>query len=253
NFDQKFSPINTFCAKLGKLAGRIKQPRYNDLPDCLPRVSSLDVPVEGRFFLMAVSDQTLLTGAQLDSLSINTIRTLAIDAVQQANSGHPGAPMALAPVAYSLWQHFLRYDPADPIWPNRDRFILSNGHASMLLYAMLYLTEVRGVNPEGESIGEYAVTLDDIKKFRQIDSKTPGHPEYRLTAGVETTTGPLGQGVGTSVGMAIAANWLAANFNRPGLEIFNYNVYAFCGDGDLMEGVGSEAASLAGHLKLPNL
>jgi transketolase len=202
---------------------------------------------------MAVSDQTLLTGKQLDSLSINTIRTLAIDAVQQANSGHPGAPMALAPVAYSLWQHFLRYDPADPIWPNRDRFILSNGHASMLLYAMLYLTEVRGVNPEGERLSEYAVTLDDIKKFRQIDSKTPGHPEYRWTAGVETTTGPLGQGVGNSVGMAIAANWLAARYNRPGFEVFNYNIYAFCGDGDLMEGVASEAASLAGHLKLPNL
>ena len=202
---------------------------------------------------MVASEQTLLTSKQLDTLSINTIRTLAIDAVQKANSGHPGAPMGLAPVAYCLWQQFLRIDPANPTWPNRDRFVLSNGHASMLLYAMLYLCEVRGVNPEYESTGEFAVTLDDIKKFRQIDSRTPGHPEYRLTAGVETTTGPLGQGIGNSVGMAIAAKWLAANFNRPGFEIFNYNVYAFCGDGDLMEGVGSEAASLAGHLKLPNL
>jgi transketolase len=201
---------------------------------------------------MAVSEQTL-TSKQLDTLSINTIRTLAIDAVQQANSGHPGAPMALAPVAYCLWQQFLRFDPADPVWPNRDRFVLSNGHASMLLYAMLYLTGVRGTNPEYEVTGDYAVTLDDIKRFRQIDSRTPGHPEYRHTAGVETTTGPLGQGVGNSVGMAIAANWLASHFNRPGFEIFNYNIYAFCGDGDMMEGVGSEAASLAGHLKLPNL
>jgi transketolase len=202
---------------------------------------------------MVASEQTLMTSKAVNTLSINTIRTLAIDAVQQANSGHPGAPMGLAPVAYCLWQQFLRFDPANPAWPNRDRFVLSNGHASMLLYAMLYLCEVRGVNPEYDSTGEFAVTLDDIKKFRQLDSKTPGHPEYRLTAGVETTTGPLGQGIGNSVGMAIAAKWLAANFNRPGFEIFNYNVYAFCGDGDLMEGVGSEAASLAGHLKLPNL
>jgi transketolase len=202
---------------------------------------------------MVASEQALLTSKQLDILSINTIRTLAIDAVQQANSGHPGAPMALAPVAYTLWQQFLRFDPANPTWPNRDRFVLSNGHASMLLYAMLYLSEVRGINPEYETTGEFAVTLDDIKRFRQIDSRTPGHPEYRMTAGVETTTGPLGQGIGNSVGMAIAGNWLAANFNRPGFEVFNYNVYAFCCDGDLMEGVGSEAASLAGHLKLPNL
>jgi len=202
---------------------------------------------------MVASEQTLLTSKQIDTLSINTIRTLAIDAVQKANSGHPGAPMGFAPVAYCLWQQFLRYDPANPTWPNRDRFVLSDGHASMLLYAMLYLSEVRGVNPEYETTGQFAVTLDDIKQFRQIDSKTPGHPEYRHTAGVETTTGPLGQGIGNTVGMAIAANWLAANFNRPGFEIFNYNVYAFCSDGDLMEGVGSEAASLAGHLKLPNL
>src|SRR5881394_3795521 len=153
---------------------------------------------------MAVSDQAVLTDKQLDTLSINTIRTLSIDAVQKAISGHPGAPMALAPVAYSLWQQFLRYDPEDPVWPNRDRFVLSNGHASMLLYAMLYLAEVRGINPEYERKAEFAVTLDDVKRFRQIDSNTPGHPEYRLTAGVETTTGPLGQGVGNSVGMAIA-------------------------------------------------
>jgi transketolase len=202
---------------------------------------------------MVATEQTLATGKQLDMLCINTIRTLAMDGVQQANSGHPGAPMALAPVTYSLWQQFLRYDPADPVWPNRDRFVLSNGHASMLLYAMLYLAQVRGVNPEYERLGEFAVTLDDIKKFRQLDSKTPGHPEYRWTAGVETTTGPLGQGVGNSVGMAIAGKWLAAHFNQPGFEIFDYNVYALCGDGDMMEGVASEAASLAGHLKLSNL
>jgi transketolase len=202
---------------------------------------------------MVTSEQTVLTSKQIDLLCINTIRTLAMDAVQQANSGHPGAPMGLAPAAYTLWQHFLRYDPQDPVWANRDRFVLSNGHASMLLYSMLYLAGVRGVNPEYEQQGEYAVTLDDIKRFRQIDSKTPGHPEYRLTPGVETTTGPLGQGVGNSVGMAIAGKWLAEYFNRPGFAIFNYNVYAFCGDGDMMEGVGSEAGSLAGHLKLPNL
>ena len=201
---------------------------------------------------MVTSEQTL-TSKQLETLCINTIRTLAMDAVQQANSGHPGAPMALAPVTYCLWQNFLRYDPADPVWPNRDRFVLSNGHASMLLYATLYLAGVRGINPEYERLGEYAITLDDIKKFRQIDSRTPGHPEYRIAAGIETTTGPLGQGIGNSVGMAIAANWLAAHYNRPGFEIFNYNIYAMCGDGDMMEGVGAEAASLAGHLKLPNL
>jgi transketolase len=202
---------------------------------------------------MVTSEQPVGTTAQLDLLCVNTIRTLAIDAVQAANSGHPGAPMALAPVAYALWQQFLRYDPEDPIWPNRDRFILSNGHASMLLYALLHLAGVRAVNPKYERLGEYAVTLEDIKKFRQIDSKTPGHPEYRLTSGVETTTGPLGQGVGNSVGMAIAGKWLAAQFNRPGFEMFDYNVYTMCSDGDLMEGLGSEAASLAGHLKLSNL
>ena len=184
---------------------------------------------------------------------INTIRTLAMDAVQAANSGHPGTPMALAPVVFCLWQQFLRFDPEDPIWPNRDRFVLSNGHASMLLYSMLHLTGVKAVNSQYERQGELAVGLDDIKHFRQLDSKSPGHPEYRLTSGVETTTGPLGQGVATSVGMAIAGRWQAAYFNRPGFELFDYNVYAICGDGDMMEGISGEAASLAGHLKLANL
>lgn len=201
---------------------------------------------------MVASEQTL-TNKQLDTLTINTIRTLAIDAVQKANSGHPGAPMGLAPVTYCLWQQFLRFDPKDPQWPNRDRFVLSNGHASMLLYAMLYVSGVQGVNPDGQPTGKPAVSLDDIKNFRQIGSNTPGHPEYGLTTGVETTTGPLGQGVGNSVGMAIAGKWLAATYNRPGFALFDYNVYALCGDGDLMEGVGCEAASLAGHLKLSNL
>jgi transketolase len=188
-----------------------------------------------------------------DQVCINTIRTLAIDAVQQANSGHPGAPMGLAPVVYSLWQRFLRYDPADPIWPNRDRFVLSAGHASMLLYATLHLAGVRSVNPKGEVSNDLAVSMEEIKRFRQIGSKTPGHPESHLTTGVETTTGPLGQGAGNSVGMAIAGKWLAENFNRPGFDIFDFNVYAILGDGDMMEGVACEAASLAGHLKLPNL
>ena len=201
---------------------------------------------------MAVSDQAVLTGKQLDTLSINTIRTLSIDAVQKANSGHPGAPMGLAPVVYCLWQQFLRYDPANPIWPNRDRFILSNGHASMLLYSMLYLSGVKAAS-EYEVFDQPAISLDDIKQFRQLGSRTPGHPEYRITPGAETTTGPLGQGIGNSVGMAIAGKWLEAHYNRPGFEIFGHNIYAMCGDGDMMEGVGSEAASLAGHLKLPNL
>ena len=176
-----------------------------------------------------------------------------MDAVQQAKSGHPGTPMAMAPVVYTLWQRFLRFDPDNPIWPNRDRFVLSIGHASMLLYSMLHLTGVKSVNPKYEVLGTPAVSLDDIRHFRQMDSKCPGHPEYRLTSGVETTTGPLGQGVATSVGMAIASRWMAAHFNRPGFEMFNYDVYALCGDGDMMEGVSSEAASLAGHLKLSNL
>ena len=202
---------------------------------------------------MAVSDQAVVTGKQLETLSINTIRTLSMDAVQKANSGHPGAPMALAPVAYVLWQEFMRFDPADPVWPNRDRFILSNGHASMLLYSMLYLSGVKSVDSEYKVLERPSITLDDIKSFRQLGSKTPGHPEYRLTSGIETTTGPLGQGVGSSVGMSIATNWLAARYNRPSFEMFNSNIYTFCSDGDLMEGVGSEAASLAGHLRLPNL
>ena len=202
---------------------------------------------------MVASEQVLATGQQLDTLSINTIRTLAIDAVQQANSGHPGAPMGLAPVTYCLWQQFLRYDPADPTWPNRDRFVLSNGHASMLLYAMLHLAEVRQVDDQGHVTNALAVPMEEIKRFRQLGSRTPGHPESHITSGVETTTGPLGQGVGNSVGMAIAGKWLAANFNQPGFELFNFNVYAVCGDGDLMEGVGGEGASLAGHLGLSNL
>jgi transketolase len=202
---------------------------------------------------MAVSEQTLVTGKQLDTLSINTIRTLAIDAVQQANSGHPGAPMGLAAVGYTLWQDFLRYDPQAPLWPNRDRFVLSAGHASMLLYALLHLTGVRAANAKGEVLKEPTVSLDEIKRFRQLDSRTPGHPESHITTGVETTTGPLGQGAGNSVGMAIASRWLGEHFNRPGFDLFNFNVYAVCGDGDFMEGVASEAASLAGHLKLSNL
>ena len=191
--------------------------------------------------------------AGIDQLCVNTIRTLSMDAVQQANSGHPGTPMALAPVIYCLWQRFLRIDPTHPIWPNRDRFVLSAGHASMLLYSMLHLTGVRAVNPKYETLGALSVTLDDIKRFRQIDSKCPGHPEYRWTSGIETTTGPLGQGLATSVGMAIAERWLASYFNRPGFPLFDYDVYALCGDGCMMEGIGGEAASLAGHLKLDHL
>ena len=187
-------------------------------------------------------------GRSIDRLCIDTIRTLAMDAVQEAKSGHPGTPMGLAPVAYTLWQEALRYDPAHPLWPNRDRFVLSVGHASMLLYALLHLAGVRDEDGGGE-----AVTLDDIKGFRQLSSRTPGHPEYRLTSGVETTTGPLGQGVANSVGMAMAQRWLAERYNRPGFELFDYRVWALCGDGDMMEGVSSEAASLAGHLRLSNL
>jgi len=188
-----------------------------------------------------------------DLLAINTIRTLAMDAVQKANSGHPGAPMAMAPVVYDLWQRHLRFDPNDPIWPNRDRFVLSAGHGSMLLYAMLHLAGVKAVNPKYETLGQLAVSLDDIKQFRQLDSKTPGHPEYRWTSGVETTTGPLGQGAANSVGMAIASKWMAAYFNRPDFPMFSFDAYALLGDGCMMEGVAHEAASLAGHLKLDNL
>ena len=184
----------------------------------------------------------------LDQRSIDTIRTLAMDAVQKANSGHPGTPMALAPVAYTLWQRFLRFDCSNPSWINRDRFVLSNGHASMLLYALLHLAQVNDARR-----GAPAVTLDDIKQFRQLGSRCPGHPEYQHTAGVEMTTGPLGQGCGASVGMAIARRWLAAHFNQPGASLFDYNIYVFCSDGDVMEGVASESASLAGHLRLANL
>jgi transketolase len=189
----------------------------------------------------------------IEQIAINTIRTLSADAVQKANSGHPGTPMALAPAAYYLWQNLLNYDPNNPIWPNRDRFVLSNGHASMLLYSLLHLSQVKAVTEKYEVLSQLAVPLDDIKRFRQLDSLCPGHPEYRWTSGVETTTGPLGQGVANSVGMAIASRWLGDFFNRPGFELFNYRVYAFCGDGCLMEGVSSEAASMAGHLQLSNL
>jgi transketolase len=189
----------------------------------------------------------------LEKLAVNTIRTLAMDAVQAANSGHPGTPMALAPVAYCLWQRYLRFDPEDPIWPDRDRFVLSNGHASMLLYALLFLTGVKAVNSKYERLGQLSVTLEDIKRFRQLDSKCPGHPEYRWTSGIETTTGPLGQGVANSVGMAMAGKWMATHFNRPGFPLFGYRVYAICGDGCMMEGISGEAASLAGHLNLSNL
>jgi transketolase len=190
---------------------------------------------------------------ELDQLAINTIRTLSIDAVQQAKSGHPGTPMALAPLVYTIWNRILRFDPKDPIWPNRDRFVLSNGHASMLLWSVLYLTGTRAVNADYERLGKPSVTLDDIRHFRQLGSKAPGHPEYHLVSGVEATTGPLGQGVAISVGMAIARKWLANRYNRPGFDIFDYDIYAVCGDGDLMEGVSSEAASLAGHLGLDDL
>jgi transketolase len=192
-------------------------------------------------------------GSPMDVLAVNTIRTLCMDAVQKANSGHPGTPMGMAPVAYTLWQRFLRFDPDDPIWPNRDRFVLSAGHASTLLYSLLHLTGVQAVDPAYEVLGEPSVKLEDLERFRQLDSKCPGHPEYRWTSGVETTTGPLGQGVATSVGMAIASQWMAAYFNRPGFEMFGFDVYALGGDGCMMEGVSGEAASLAGHLKLSNL
>ncbi len=194
-----------------------------------------------------------MTDADVDQLCINTIRTLSMDAVQQAKSGHPGTPMALAPLVYTIWNRVLRFDPQDPIWPNRDRFVLSNGHASMLLWSVLHLTRTQAVNAEYERLGHPSVTLDDIRRFRQLDSKAPGHPEYRWVSGVETTTGPLGQGVATSVGMAIAQKWLAARYNRPGFGIFDYKIYAVCGDGCMMEGIASEAASLAGHLGLDNL
>jgi transketolase len=194
-----------------------------------------------------------MTEARLDQLSINCIRTLSMDAVQKAKSGHPGTPMALAPLVYTLWNRVMHFDPQDPIWPNRDRFLLSNGHASMLLWSVLHLSGTRAVNTDYERLGQPAVTLDDIRHFRQLGSKAPGHPEYHLVSGVEATTGPLGQGVAMSVGLAIAEKWLAQRYNRPDFRIFDYNIYTVCGDGDMMEGVSSEAASLAGHLALDNL
>jgi transketolase len=194
-----------------------------------------------------------MTAAELDQLSVNTIRTLSIDAVERAKSGHPGTPMALAPLVYTIWNRVMRFDPEDPIWPNRDRFVLSNGHASMLLWSVLHLTGTRAVNADYERLGQPSVSLEDIRRFRQIGSKAPGHPEYHWVSGVETTTGPLGQGAATSVGMAIAQKWLADRYNRPGFAIFDYDIYVVCGDGCLMEGVTAEAASLAGHLGLDNL
>jgi transketolase len=194
-----------------------------------------------------------MTDDALDLLAINTIRTLSIDAVQQAQSGHPGTPMALAPLVYTLWNQVLNFDPEDPIWPGRDRFVLSNGHASMLQWSVLFLSGTKAVNADYELVGRPAVTLDDIRRFRQFGSRAPGHPEYHWVSGVETTTGPLGQGIATSVGMAIARKWLGSRYNQPGFDIFDYSVFAICGDGCLMEGIGSEAASLAGHLELADL
>jgi transketolase len=194
-----------------------------------------------------------LTTDDVDTLAINTIRALCMDAIQRADSGHPGTPMGVAPVAYTLWQRFLRFDPGDPIWPNRDRFVLSEGHASALLWSLLHLSGVRAVDPDYEILDRAAVTLDDLKTFRQLGSRCPGHPEYRWTSGVEATTGPLGQGVAASVGMAIAGRWLAERYNRDTMTLFDFDVYALAGDGCMMEGVSGEAASLAGHLRLANL
>jgi transketolase len=209
--------------------------------------------MRGAEAMCATTAKNILTSPDLDELCVNTIRTLSIDAVQAAKSGHPGTPMALAPLVYTIWNRVMNFDPSDPIWPNRDRFVLSNGHASMLLWSVLHLTQTKAVNAEYERLGQASVTLEDIRRFRQLDSKAPGHPEYHWVSGVETTSGPLGHGVATSVGMAIAQKWLAARYNRAGFEIFNYRVFAVCGDGCLMEGVASEAASLAAHLGLDNL
>jgi transketolase len=199
------------------------------------------------------ADMELRVSPSLAELTVDTIRTLALDAVEEAGSGHPGTPIAMAPVGYTLWSQFLRFDPEQPDWPNRDRFVLSAGHASLLLYSLLHLAGVREIDADGKSTSRPAVSLDDLRHFRQLDSKTPGHPEYRMTTGVEVTTGPLGQGCANAVGMAIAARWLAAHFNRDDATLFDHDVYVLCSDGDLMEGVASEAASLAGHLKLANL
>jgi transketolase len=216
----------------------------------LRKVASIEAQ---RMKTQNANEERRMNDEQAAQLSINTIRTLSIDAVQQAKSGHPGTPMALAPLVYTIWNRVMNFDPQDPIWPNRDRFVLSNGHASMLLWSILHLTQVQAVNAEYERLGQPSVTLDDIRRFRQLDSKAPGHPEYHWVSGVETTTGPLGQGVATSVGMALAQKWLANNYNRPGFDIFDYKIYTVCGDGCMMEGVGSEAASLAAHLGLDNL
>ena len=207
---------------------------------------------------MSATDQMAKEGAEpantnIDTLCIDTIRTLAMDAVQKANSGHPGTPMALAPVAYTIWQNVLRYDPADPTWPGRDRFVLSVGHASMLLYGLIHLAGVKRLDENAKPTNEPAISLDDIKQFRQLSSVTPGHPEYRFTSGVETTTGPLGQGLANAVGMAIAQRYLASRYNKPGFPLYDFRIYAVCGDGCMMEGVSNEAASVAGHLKLSNL
>jgi transketolase len=219
----------------------------------IPSRSQFQAPATHDLANSGASQKSQASAEAIDEQCVNTIRTLAMDAVQQANSGHPGTPMALAPVAYTLWQNCLRFNPDDPIWPNRDRFVLSNGHASMLLYALLHLCGVKAVNAKYERLDEPAVTLDEIKRFRQIGSKCPGHPEFHLTSGVETTTGPLGQGCGNSVGMALGGRWLAQHFNRPDHAMFDYDVYAICGDGDMMEGVSNEAASFAGHQMLGNL
>jgi transketolase len=227
--------------------------KYSQEARHLRRLAKVALIETQRLKTQNAREERLMSEEQATELSINTIRTLSIDAVQQAKSGHPGTPMALAPLVYTIWNRVMNFDPQDPIWPNRDRFVLSNGHASMLLWSILHLTQVQAVNAEYELLGHPSVTLDDIRRFRQLDSKAPGHPEYHWVSGVETTTGPLGQGVATSVGMAVAQKWLANRYNRPGFDIFDYRIYTLCGDGCMMEGVGSEAASLAAHLGLDNL
>src|SRR5215813_3478457 len=223
------------------LAGTSRNQQRNGLGDNGARLPMQEAKLKG------------LTSQELDQLAINTIRTLSIDAVQQAKSGHPGTPMALAPLVYVIWNEVMRFDPQDPIWPNRDRFVLSNGHASMLLWSVLYLTGTHAVNAQYERLGRPAVTLDDIRHFRQLGSKAPGHPEYHWVSGVETTTGPLGQGVATSVGMAMARKWLTNRYNRPGFEIFDYDIYAVCGDVCLMEGVRPAASTLSPYPALYHL